>query len=142
LWQQVLKRTLFLTSLPHTVQENHMKHMTVVLVALLLCSAFAFGQTIQKGDFTASVGSEGWSLAAGSGERVYIEFVTFDKPFEAPPTVVVSLAGIDATADDKGGLRVHMMVDKITKAGCIVKIKTWGSSKVGAVFGTWMAFSK
>jgi hypothetical protein len=119
-----------------------MKHSAVVLVGLILCSAFAFGQTMQKGDFVASVGSEGWTLASGAGERTYIEFVTFDKAFDAPPTVMVSFAGYDATLGKDETVKIHMTVDKITKAGCIIKIKTWGECKLGAVFGNWLAFSK
>jgi hypothetical protein len=119
-----------------------MKHAALILVTLILCSAFVFGQTIQKGDFVSSVSSEGWSLAAGTGERTYIEFITFDKPFESAPNVMVSLVGYDATSDEQGGVRVHLAVDKITKVGCVVKIKTWGNSKVNAVFGNWLAFSK
>ena len=119
-----------------------MKQAVLVLVGLILCSASVFGQTIQKGDFGSSVSSEGWSLASGAGDRTYIEFITFDKPFEAAPTVMVSLVGYDATSDDAGAVRVHLAVDKITKLGCIVKIKTWGNSKVGAVWGNYLAFSK
>jgi hypothetical protein len=119
-----------------------MKRSAVALVALILCSAFAFAQTIQKGDFVASGNSEGWTLAAGAGERTYIEFVTFDKAFDAPPTVMVSFAGYDATVGKDATVKIHMTVDKITKAGCIIKIKTWGDCKLGAVFGNWLAISK
>lgn len=119
-----------------------MQRTAFILVVLFTISAVAHGQTIQKGDFSASVNSEGWSLTAGSGDRTHIEFISFDKPFDAPPTVLVSLTGCDATADAGGSVRVHLSVDKITKVGCIIKVKTWGSSKVGAVFGSWLAFSK
>lgn len=119
-----------------------MKHAALVLVGLILCSAFAFSQTFQKGDFVASVGSEGWTLSAGTGERSYIEFVTFDKPFDAAPTVMLGLAGYDATVGKDESVKIHLTVDKITKAGCIIKIKTWGDCKLGAVFGNWLAFTK
>jgi hypothetical protein len=114
----------------------------MLLTGLLTLSLCAFPQSIQKGDFSASVTSEGWSLAAGSGDRTHIEFINFDKPFDAPPTVLVSITGYDATADEKGAVRVHLAVDKVTKVGCIIKVKTWGNSKVGAVFGSWMAVGK
>ena len=119
-----------------------MKHTALVLVALTVLSAVAFGQNLQKGDFVASVGSEGWTLSSGTGERVHIEFITFDKVYEAPPTVLVSLAGYDATAGSDGTVKLHLTVDKITKAGCIIKVKTWGDSKVGAVWCSWLAMSK
>ena len=119
-----------------------MKHTALVLVGLFLCSAFSFGQTLQKGEFTSSVNSEGWSLATGTGDRTFIEFISFDKPFDAPPTVLVTLAGCDAATDEQGTVRIHLAVDKITKVGCIVKIKTWGNSKLNAVYGSYLAFAK
>jgi hypothetical protein len=119
-----------------------MKRTAFILIVLFTISALGYGQTLQKGDFTASVNTEGWSLAAGSGDRTQIEFITFDKPFDTPPTVMVSLTGCDATADAGGSVRVQLTVDKITKVGCIIKVKTWGNSKVGAVWGNWLAFSK
>ncbi len=119
-----------------------MRTALFVVVILILVSSFAMGQTIQKGDFTPSVGSEGWSLSSGTGERIFIEFVTFEKPFDVPPTVVVSLAGFDATGDENRTTRIHVIPDKITKAGCVLKIKAWGSSKVNAVYGSWLAIGK
>ena len=119
-----------------------MKHAAMVMIGLLLCSAFALGQTIQKGDFVSSVNSEGWTLAAGTGDRTFIEFVTFDKAFDAAPTVMTSLTGYDGTTGKDGSMKVQLTVDKITKAGCVIKIKTWGDCKVGAVWGSWIAFAK
>lgn len=119
-----------------------MKRSILVISACVLFSIASFGQSLQKGDFVASVGSEGWTLASGTGDRVHIEFVTFDKPFDAPPTVMVSLTGYDATAAGDGTVRLHLAVEKITKAGCIIKVKTWDASKIGAVWGSWLAISK
>ncbi len=119
-----------------------MRYNIFFVVLLLLCATFAYGQTIQKGDFVSSVNSEGWTLAAGTGERSFIEFVTFDKGFDKAPTVMASLCGYDATVGKDGTVKLQLSVDKITKSGCVVKIKTWGDCKVGAVWGSWIAFTK
>jgi hypothetical protein len=119
-----------------------MKHAALFVIGLLLCSTVVFGQGLQKGDFVASVNSEGWTLSSGTGDRSYIEFVTFDKGFDSPPTVIVSITGYDATVGKDQTVKLNLSVDKITKAGCVIKIKTWGECKVGAVWGSWLAFSK
>jgi hypothetical protein len=119
-----------------------MKRTTMVLTALIMLSAVALGQGLQKGNFAAQTGNEGWTLASGTGERVYIEFVTFDKLFDAPPHILVSLTGYDATAGSDGSVKINLVVDKITKAGCIIKVVTWGDTKVTGVFGSWLAIPK
>ncbi len=119
-----------------------MRHKSLFVVGLLLCATFAFGQTIQKGDFVSSVSNDGWTLATGTGERSYIEFVTFDKAFDSAPTVMASLTGYDATVGKDGTAKLQLIVDKITKSGCVIKIKTWGDCQVGAVWGSWIAFTK
>ena len=119
-----------------------MRTTLLVTFTCLVISSFASSQTIQTGGFTPSIGSEGWSLASGTGVRTFIEFVTFEKPFDSPPTVSVSLAGFDATGDNTNTLRIHVVADKITKVGCVLKIKAWGDSKVNAVYGNWLAIGK
>lgn len=119
-----------------------MKRSVFMLAALMMVSALALGQTTVKGDFSADVNSEGWALAAGTGDRTHIEFITFSKPFNTAPAVMVSLAGFDATPGKDGTVRVHIAAEKITKVGCVIKIKAWGDSKVNGVWGSYMAFGK
>lgn len=119
-----------------------MKHFASVVIMLLAFSAIAFAQTLQKGDFKAKTGDEGWTLASGSGERVFIEFVTFEKGFDAIPSVLVSMTGYDATAGSDGTIKINLVVDKITKSGCVIKVVTWGDCKVNGVFGSWLAMTK
>jgi hypothetical protein len=119
-----------------------MKRIAPVVIMLLAFSAIAFAQTIQKGNFKAKTGDEGWTLASGSGERVFIEFVTFEKGFDAIPSVLVSMTGYDATAGSDGSVKINLIVDKITKSGCVIKVVTWGDCKVNGVFGSWLAMTK
>lgn len=119
-----------------------MKRIALVVVSLLMLSAITIAQTLQKGDFKAKTGDEGWTLASGSGERVFIEFVTFDKGFDAAPAVLVSMTGYDAQAGSDGTIKINLIVDKITKSGCVVKVVTWGDCKVTGVFGSWLAIAK
>ena len=119
-----------------------MKRTACILAALMMVTGFAFGQTTVKGDFSAGVNSEGWALAQGTGDRTHIEFITFDKAYGEAPKVMVSLTGFDATPGKDGTVRVHVAAEKITKVGCVIKIKAWGDSKVNGVWGSYMAFGK
>lgn len=119
-----------------------MTRIASIVVALVVFSTIAFAQTIQKGDFKGKTGDEGWTLAAGTGERVFIEFVTFNKAFNTAPSVLVSMTGYDAKAGSDGTIKINLIVDKITKSGCVVKVVTWGDCKVNGVFGSWLATGK
>ncbi|MBM2845300.1 MAG: hypothetical protein HW407_612 [Bacteroidetes bacterium] len=119
-----------------------MKKSATIFAVLMMVSGIAFAQNIQKGDFAASISSDGWSLAQGTGDRAHIEFITFEKPFADIPKVVVSLTGYEATPGADGSVRVHIAPEKVTKLGCVIKVKTWGDSKVNAAWGSYMAFGK
>jgi hypothetical protein len=125
-----------------------MKYFAVVFALLVLVSAVSFGQTMKKGDFVGSVNSEGWTLSEGKGERISKYVVNFDKPFVNAPTVAVMLNGFDASSDDMDGakknatVRVALITEQVTKGGFVIKIKTWGESKLNAVWGTWIAYGK
>jgi hypothetical protein len=113
----------------------------ITTIPLLLLSSVAFGQVLQKGDFAADTSSEGWSLNGGTGVRTHIIFVTFEKPFETIPAVVLSLSGYDAGIGKDGTVRVNLKTEKITREGFVVKVQTRADSRVGAVYGNWMAWA-
>ena len=74
------------------------------------------------------------------GERVQMEIVTFATEFKTTPKVLATLTGFDATPEKDGAVRILVSVDKVTKTGFVLKIKTWGESVVGAAWGSWLAF--
>jgi hypothetical protein len=113
----------------------------LVALALIALSTIAFGQMIQKGDFAADINSEGWTLGGGNGVRTHIIFVTFEKPFEAVPQVLVSLTGTDASVGKDGTVRVSLKTEKVSREGFVIKVQTWADSRVGAVYGSWIAFT-
>jgi len=118
-----------------------MKKSLMIFLPLLLVSAMAFAGSIQKGEFQGDVKSEGWTLNAGSGSRSHIVFVKFDKPFDTPPQVVVSMTGSSSAAAKDGSTNIAVSPDRVTRDGFVVKVSTWGESKVFAVYGSWIAFT-
>ena len=110
-----------------------------VLFLTIALSAFAFAGGMEKGDFVVSGTTEGYRLNTGKGDRIHTEVVTFATEFKTAPKVLATLTGFDATGAEDGTVRVHIGIEKVTKAGFVLKIKTWGESKVGAVWGSWLA---
>ena len=125
-----------------------MKYFASLLALMLLVSAVSLGQTLKMGNFESSVNSEGWTLSSGKGERIHRYIVNFDKAFTATPQVAVMLTGFDASNDDNEGgaknatTRVQLFVEQVTKSGFVIKMKTWGDSKLNAVWGSWIANGK
>lgn len=115
----------------------------LAVLCLVMIAPVAFAQVVQAGDFVAGPDTEGYSLNGGKGERTYVEPIAFDKPYTAPPKVIVALSGYDATSDPNDEtLRVQISATKITKNGFTLRIKTWGNGRVGAVWGGWIAVGK
>lgn len=119
-----------------------MKRFVLVIVAIVAMSTLAYGQSIQRGEFSADMNSEGWSLSAGNGVRTQIIFVSYGKAFETTPEVLIALTGYETAAGKDGLSRVALKLEKVTKEGCVMKVQTWGDSKLNAVYGNWIAFSK
>ena len=119
-----------------------MKKLSVVLFFFVLFCALgslAYSQEMQIVPFNFAAGSEGFSLDKGSGDRTLSVEITFPKPFDVKPDVVLSLNSIDA---DKGAnLRIAMKAISISRDGFTIQIKTWGDTKINSVGGYWMAIS-
>lgn len=111
----------------------------ILLFLMIVCACGAAAQSILAGEFYGEPDKEGWSLNGGTGERTYIEDVTFEKAFTTAPRVLVSLSGYEATAAPDHTLRVHVSAFRVTKTGFTLRIKTWGESRVGLVWGNWIA---
>jgi hypothetical protein len=115
--------------------------LTLLVGTLLLVASAAFGQVMMKGDFSANVNSEGWTLNGGSGNRIHMVFVKFPKAFAKEPMVTVSLTSYDGAPGKDGNVRVGIKADQITREGFTVKVTTWGDSRVAGIEGNWFAFT-
>ena len=120
--------------------------MNYIIVGLLfvahMMSPSSAAQSTQKGDFVADGNNEGWSLGAGTGSRTHIIFVKFTKPFDAPPVVMLSLTGHSSISGKDGQINLGIATDKVTNEGFVIKVSTWGDTKVYAVYGSWIAIGK
>ncbi len=119
-----------------------MRSYAILTGACILLTSLTFSQQIQSGDFAAGVNSEGWSLNGGSGSRIHLVFVKFEKPFTDAPQVIVTLTLCDGAPGKDGNVRLSMKPENISRSGFVIKISTWGDSRVTGVEGSWMAFAK
>ena len=81
----------------------------------------------------------GWNLNGGNGERSFISTdIPFNPPFATPPTVALSLGGIDSAHDTN--LRVILTPFDVDQREFNVKLQTWGDTLIFQVWVTWVAF--
>lgn len=118
-----------------------MKQLSILFTVLFFLSltALVSAQT-QSGQWITSTGSAGYNLDANTGERVTTLEVSFPKPYEVKPKVIVSVSQMDA---DKGSnTRFNVEVLSISRDGFTIKVKTWADSKVFSIGGYWLAYTE
>jgi len=113
--------------------------VSVIFLFAALSSALAQSK-MATGKFSASSTSQGYTLDKNTGERSHLIEITFPKPFDSKPTVVLGVTMVDA---DKGSnVRFSVEPVSISRDGFTVKISTWGDTKVYGLGGSWMAYSE
>lgn len=94
---------------------------------------------VQTGEFSVEKTKvSNYMLDSGSDqERVLQVNVTFPKPFNNKPEVMLSVTKFDG---EKGiNTRYSVKVLSVHKAGFTIEIKTWGGAKIYMIGGMWMA---
>lgn len=93
---------------------------------------------VATGKYSANSASQGYTLAKNSGERSHSIEITFPKPFDTKPSVIVTVTMVDA---DKGSnVRYSVEPASISRDGFTVKISTWGDTHIYGVGGSWIAY--
>jgi hypothetical protein len=113
----------------------------LVVFAVLFCAlgTAAHAQEVQVGTFTFVSTAEGAALASGSGERTATAEITFTKPFEVKPEIVLSINLLDA--DKAANTRVSLKPASISRDGFTIQVKTWADTKINSIGITWVAVS-
>ena len=111
----------------------------IVLFVGSLSAASAQGQ-IMSGKYNANTNSSGYTLDKGSGDRTYTVEVSYPTGFDKKPTVVANVSTIDA--EKTTNVRYSVEVTAVSRDGFIIKITTWGDSKIYGIGGSWIAYSE
>jgi hypothetical protein len=88
-----------------------------------------------RGDWLSS---PGWNLHQGFGARFYTVRVTFQRPFQSPPTVLATLYILDV--GNAANTRVNVSAENITTQGFDLVIHTWGDTALYGAYANWLAY--
>jgi len=113
-----------------------------LITALFLFLAVGFisnlhAQQIQSGVFDVNTNTKGYTLDKNSGDRIITQEVRFEKPFETMPEVVVGINKLEA--DKQQNVRLDVQATAVSRDGFVLRIKTWGDSKILVLGGSWIA---
>lgn len=116
-----------------------MKNLGIITLVLFF---FALGTVtsaqVQSGKWLSVMGDTGYNLDKNTGERSTTLEVSFEKPYDVKPTVIISVSQIDT---DKGfNTRYNVEVLSVSRDGFTVKVKTWADSKIFSIGGYWLAY--
>ncbi len=120
-----------------------MKKVLVLSLILGLFVSLNFAQTTKKVELTQSGGfyldknTSGYNLDNGSGLRSFDYEVKFNPPFKGIPTIYVGVQLIDKT--DNSIMRYSLEPYAVSRDGFVVKVATWGDTKLNAIAGSWLA---
>ncbi|MDR3627857.1 MAG: H-type lectin domain-containing protein [Ignavibacteriaceae bacterium] len=119
-----------------------MKKLSLISLFLFFIagSSFVLAQTaIQSNNFSVGSSTANYTLDKNTGDRSITIEVTFDKPFDKKPTVVLSVTHLDA--DTKTTVRYDVVASSVSRDGFTIKISTWSETKIFGIGGSWIAYS-
>lgn len=120
------------------------KHVfTISLFAFLILATASLNAQVraQTGIWNADRSISNYMLAAGGeNERSATISVSFPKPFNTKPEVILSVTRYDGDANINTRFDVKLV--SVHKAGFTIEAKTWGGSKINMIGGSWMAIGE
>lgn len=119
-----------------------MKKLFLVAAVLLFASAYSYAQSqVQSGSFFYSAQeSKSYTLHANEGKRLIEYEITFVKPFEKKPKVVVSTTLLDAVKSTQ--IRYSIRATGISRDGFVLLAEVWGDTQLNSIGGNWLAHTE
>jgi outer membrane protein OmpA-like peptidoglycan-associated protein len=112
--------------------------MKKLSLLLLLCSTLVFAQVqVQSGTFFFDKSTPNYTLGDNQGKRTVEYEVTFNKPFETKPRVVICVTLLDAVKSTQ--VRYSVETKGVSRDGFVALITTWGSTQLSGIGGYWLA---
>jgi hypothetical protein len=117
-----------------------------MLLSLFFCTILLNAQSqtpapvqtqIQSGNFAFNATVEGYTLDKNVGERSTSIEITFAKPFEKKPKIVLTVCMFDG--DTKSNVRYKIEPYSISRDGFMIRATTWSESKIYELRGNWIA---
>lgn len=118
-----------------------MKNFILISVLFLMLADVAFNQTkVLSGNWGASSESKSYTLNQNSGDRIITIEISFLKPFDVKPNVVVGISSIDV--EKSTAVKYAVKAISVSRDGFTVEVKTWGDTKIYSVTGFWVAHAE
>ncbi|MCZ7601373.1 MAG: OmpA family protein [Melioribacteraceae bacterium] len=114
-----------------------MKRLFVVAIIILMSALLLNAQEMQSGQWRLTPSDGGFSLNSGNGDRIMQKEVRFKKPLDSMPNVSVTVAFLDA--DKNQNIRYDVKAISVSRDGFLIRIKTWGDTKIFGIGGYWFA---
>ncbi len=110
--------------------------LTSFFILLLGLSTSLFAQT-QSGSYFFNNSTAGFTLDKNEGLRSVEVEVSFNKPFDVKPKVVLSITVLDAVKDTK--MRYSVEAKSVSRDGFVIKVAVWGDTQLTGIGGNWLA---
>lgn len=113
----------------------------LTLAFILSLCTLSYAQTVEDGKFLLNKKNHSnYTLNKNEGERVITLEVKFNNSFPSKPKVIVAINTVDA--DKNHNVRYSAEALFASTEGFILKVKTWGNSKILSIGGQWLAVSE
>jgi H-type lectin domain len=113
--------------------------MKIITLFFLIFSASLFAQQVQTGTYRFDKNIKDYTLDKNDGDRIVQLEVTFQKPFDTKPEVLVSVNYFDG--DKSTNARYEVKTISVSRDGFLVQVRTWADTKINGIGGGWMAVS-
>jgi hypothetical protein len=96
------------------------------------------GNFIQSGRFGAGVGTAGWNLRDGAGERTFRQGINFPRNFSMTPKVMIGMVNFDF--ETIRNQRINAYTQNVTASGFDIVFTTWADTKCWSVTVEGLAY--
>jgi hypothetical protein len=125
----------------HKEKGGQMKKVFASIVFLLFAASLTYGQIqIQSGTFFYSKDNQNYTLHANQGKRIVEYEISFPKPFDKKPKVVLIPSLIDAEKTSQ--IRYNLKASGVSRDGFVLLAEVWGDTQFNAIGGFWLAHTE
>ncbi len=118
-----------------------MKKLFFVLAVLLFIGTNAYAQSaVQSGNFFYSKDSKNYTLNTNQGKRIVEYEISFTKPFDKKPKVVIMPSLIDAEKATQ--IRYSIRASGVSRDGFVLIAEVWGDTQLNSIGGFWLAHTE
>ncbi len=119
-----------------------MKKVLFILSVMLLASVTYAQVQVQSGTFFYSKdqNKDNYTLHSNQGKRMVEYEISFPKPFDKKPKVVVMPSLLDAEKSTQ--VRYSIRATGVSRDGFVLLAEVWGDTQLNAIGGFWLAHTE